>query len=181
MKLSTHGEINILKHLIIGLVYPAVLGTLLFLLVEEFGKYLLYGKEIEISHNSTFLIVVKIVLLISILCFYSCDFLYSTYAKYFRKMYFIFDLIILGGLYATFKATNYDSTTEPRISLILTCFLLFMILYIIWDLYEYKIGTKKEDFVEKNLYKKIIRWELYSIVSFTILLIASKSSKVNNL
>ena len=161
-------EKNIAKHLIVGLIYPAVLGTIIYLLLETFGKYILKGESIEFLKSSNYIILLKAVLLIATMTFYACDFLYTTYTNKFRTLYFLFDLIILGGLYATFIASNYDSDAMPQIDKILAYFISFMVLYLLWDGYEL-IFENKSNKLENMFYKKMVVWEICSLIVFIIL------------
>jgi hypothetical protein len=169
-----HGERNIAKHLIVGLTYPAVLGTVIYLLIELLGKYFLNGEALKILGNSWEIILLKVILLLTTLVFYGCDFLYTTYTKTFRLLYFVFDIIILAGLFATFKAINYDNVELPQLELILIWFLVFMALYFFWDFYEAKRKNNSDRPAEKAFYKKMVRWELCSFAFFAIILFLCK-------
>lgn len=175
-----HGEKNIGKHLIVGLIYPAVLGTVIYILIELFGKHFLNQELLKIQENSWDIILFKVVLLLATLIFYACDFLYTTYTKTFRILYFVFDLNILAGLFTTFKSVNFDNSEQPRITLILVCFSSFMVLYLILDCIEYYSKESKDTESEKMFYKKMILWESISLSFFAVILFLSWKDILNN-
>jgi hypothetical protein len=164
-----HTDSNIAKHLIVGLIYPAVLGTIIYQLLETFGNHFIKGDSIKILEGTWDIVLLKVVLLITILTFYSCDFLYTTYTSKFRTFYFCLDLIILIGLFTTFKSSNYDIAQMPQMDKILFCFALFMALYFWWDFSELFHKDNEGKTEELKFYKKMVWWEIISFVAFVIL------------
>ncbi|MBK7392132.1 MAG: hypothetical protein IPI64_02385 [Chloracidobacterium sp.] len=163
---SFHGEKQIFKHLIVGLIYPAVLGALIYFFIEFWGGFIESGHLPLMFNAPVDEIILKACLLIMILLFYCCDFLYTTYSKKFRFLYFWFDLAIMVGLIATFKAAKYDSSELPEMATILKLFLGFIILYLFWDGFELMQSENDEIASEKRLYKQMVGWEVGCIVVF---------------
>src|SRR5947207_13766427 len=91
-----------LKKLMLELIYPAVLGTVLYTVLGAGLAPLLAilgGPAATVTAP-----LLKWILVIITLCFYGCDYLYIMFTRDFRPAFFLCDLIFLGTLYITFLA-----------------------------------------------------------------------------
>jgi hypothetical protein len=164
---------SILKSLMLGLIYPAVLGSIFYTFIGETGKQLpaLFNSETRDE-----VLVVKFLLLVITLIFYLFDYLYIIFTKDFHPLFFIFDLIFVGFLYRTVVLIGIGEsmqTQAPNLQGITICYLIFMGLYLIWDLIE-RFGKSKGILrcveKEKGLYNLIILWEVISIILLLVYL-----------
>lgn len=154
------------KQLMLGLIYPAVLGTVFY----SFLTAALGPVQVRILGQPTVPIApaLKWILLLTTMVFYCCDYLYIMFTREFVFGFFACDLFLLAGLYLTFSTIDISSTSNlPRRSLIVIalCYTAFMILYLAWDSFE---CWRSKDSKERILYKKVIVWEMASIVMLLI-------------
>ena len=164
MKITYTGQNkNIAQNLIVGLIYPAILGTFIYSLFDTILNSILV-KASGFLADTCFIMIMKTLLIVGVIGFYCCDFLYSVFTKNFKTQYFYFDIIILFGLSLTFRAININSQELPNLDYIILSFLIFMVLYFIWDYFEIgnTEGRDKDNLAEKKFYSNMVKWELYS-------------------
>lgn len=157
----------ILQYLIISLIYPAVLGTIMYGLIDSTHDHL--SCTMLLNTACSLKRICKIILVLFVLLFYVCDFLYTTYSSEFKWLYFIEEILILVGLYTIFKNIDYNSKSlsESNMKLILWLFIIFMVLYFIWDYNEYRSSDKGS--VEGFFYCDVLKWEKRSLVLLSLL------------
>lgn len=122
-------EKNIAKHLIVGLIYPAVLGTLIYSLFDNIITSIIQQEAKGFLADAPKNLVFKSLLVLGTIGFYCCDFIYTIFTKDFKTRYFYFDLLILIGLSVTFKAININNNLPPNLNVILLSFMSFMFFY----------------------------------------------------
>jgi hypothetical protein len=151
----------------LGLLYPAVLGSVLFLWLGEAAKQVMLITSyfwLGSSYHFESLITVKFLLLLVTLSFYFCDFLYIYFTNDYKWWYFFCDLGFLVTLYFTMFSIHIDSTAPPNNTVIVICYALFMILYLGWDLSERRHSEGRE----KKYYERVVRWEYGSLLILAV-------------
>jgi hypothetical protein len=148
-------EKNIPKTLIIGLIYPAVLGSIIYSLYDILGLSIFEHTAKGYLQGSYEVIICKSFLFLLTIVFYCLDFLYSVFTKNFRWLFFGCDIGILLSIVLVFKAIDIHSAEYPLNWLALLGYFGFMSAYFIWDWNE-----KAESDDEGNFLKKMIRWEI---------------------
>ncbi len=150
------------------LLYPAFLGTIIYS-----ACYFTYGclTEAHGTDQSALLILIKTAMLLSVLWFYCCSYLYTIYSTNYGLGFFICDIVIVISLYATYRAIAFTEPDEPQLNLILLGFIIFMVVYFFWDYYEYKRTLNRGSEKEANFYKEMTCWELQFGLVFAILLV----------
>lgn len=160
-------ERSIPKHLMTELIYPAVFGGILF---EWIVKPILKPSSEDILYLSGD----KILLMIGVVWFYGCDFLYSIFTKKFGWLYFFYDILILTGLTYTARSIHATSPSKPSLIWINLMFIFFMIVYIIWDFKEARSKNRDISFeAERKFYWNMVTWELCFLIAFSTLLLFS--------
>jgi hypothetical protein len=136
----------------LGLIYPAVLGTILFQLLETFA-HLLRGQ-----YPLNAIICIKCALLIVSIGFYVSDYLYIFFSKRYYWVFFFFDVVFLITLYTTVIAIDVDNPISlPHNKVILLCYLVFLLFYLLWDGYEFRTLPRGK---ERDFYRSVVFWEL---------------------
>jgi hypothetical protein len=139
------------QELMLGLIYPAVLGTILYQLFFTLAHMLRDQDPI----NETLLI--KFALVIVSIGFYVCDYLYIVFTKRYYWWSFLCDVVFLLALYATVIAIDVDNPRSlPHNKVILLCYLIFLLIYLVWDGYEFLTLPAGE---ERNFYRSVVHWE----------------------
>ena len=166
---------SVSKNLMLGLLYPAVLGNILYLAIGETSKQVagMWGWFHSLPYDFKSVSTLKFLLLLVTLLFYFFDYLYITFTREFRKIFFLFDFVFVIFLYITIYAINLESTnappnTPPNVKRIVTCYLIFMMVYGIWDLLEW---LRVKDTAEKFYYKCVLIWEAISILVLGVILV----------
>jgi hypothetical protein len=164
------GPEKALKSLMAGLIYPAVLGSIIYQALDTAENQMLAmlnSKDYEFSS----VMVLKLLLLCITLFFYGCDYLYLLYTRQFRKSFFFLDVVFVVGLYATARLIGLDDPKgHPNTFSILLIYLLFMVLYLIWDLLERRKCIDKKIACtegEIDFYWRMVRWEVGSVVGLS--------------
>lgn len=154
---------NIAQNLIVGLIYPAILGTFIYSLFDTILNSIIKEPSGFLA-DTPYFVIMKTLLIIGVIGFYCCDFLYSVFTKNFKTRYFYFDIIILFGLSLTFRAININNQDPPNLDYVILSFLTFMVLYFIWDYFEIgnTEGRENQNIAENKFYSKMVKWELYS-------------------
>ena len=140
------------KYLVQNLCYPAVLGSFLFSIIQSIADKIRDDNATNFLSNTTSLLTLKILLAISILTFFCCDYLYSYVTKNYRPEYFIIDAFVIIVLTTSFFAINIDTLREPPIGYLVVPFIIFLIVFSIWDFALTKKIDKKT--TDENLKKK---------------------------
>jgi hypothetical protein len=157
----------------LGLIYPAVLGSILYLCLDQITYQVstiwnTWPSPMNWPYNPV--LGDKFILLLITLAFYVFDYLYITFTNEYRFLFFIFDLIFVLALYFTVSCIDIQggSKTLPNYKAILIYYALFMVLYLIWDLFERAAVMKRPSGgtgEEYKLYTAIVIWEVCSIVA----------------
>lgn len=156
-----------LKSLMLNLIYPAVLGTVMYGVLAATLEPLvaaLAGRTATDSADPYALL--KTCLLTITLAFYFADYLYIAFTREFGWLFFAFDLVFLATLYVSVYAIGLSagSTTPPYLPLVVGCFMIFMGLYLVWDLIEWR---RSEYPVEHRWYVRVLTWEVLSLLALT--------------
>ena len=140
----------------LGLIYPAVLGTILYQLFFTIAHVL---RE---QYPLTVIDCIKWTLVVISLGFYICDYLYIVFTKRYYWWAFLCDVVFLLALYATAIAIDVDNPRSlPHNKVILLCYFVFLLVYLIWDGYEFLNLPRGK---ERNLYRAFVFWELPGLV-----------------
>jgi hypothetical protein len=170
---------KIMKDLMLGLIYPAVLGSILYLCLDQFAVQLsiLWNKgPFQAFRLYEANVGWKFFLLLLTLAFYIFDYLYITFTNEYRRWFFFFDLFFVVALYFTVFCIDISHyTTTPNYEAILFYYFTFMLLYWIWDSTER--GTVKEEKGVKDeeyrMYTYIVWWERIATPTIGAMLIIS--------
>ena len=131
----------------VNLLYPAVLGSVLYNSLEfsiqtALGTARVWSQGAVQADPDTLL---KIGLITVTMLFFCCDYLYLFLTEEFLLRFFLFDVVFLLALYATVLAMHVgkgDSRT-PQGFKISVCYLIFMVLYFVWDAGERRRHGRK--------------------------------------
>jgi hypothetical protein len=160
---------NGLKGFMTNQIYPAFLGTIIFLIFQQVLTQILIIKEGLFSGNIPHvngLLLYKFILVLSTLIFYYADYYYIQFTNNYRKLFFFFDLIFCVLMLASVVFLNFDNNKIPNVYAILLCYLIFMVLYLWWDTSEM---NRTEDKKEKEYYKnRVIQFEKFSIACLVL-------------
>lgn len=152
--------------LMLGLIYPAVLGSILYTLLQTV-TYIATGKMPLIDP-----VTIKLSLLVITITFYVCDYFYIMFTTRYYWLFFICDIIFLITLYATVVAIdlNVGSYGPPYNRVILFCYVIFLILYFVWDVCEAVVlrGSR-----EGRYFIKVVIWESLFLITIGIFLYTS--------
>jgi hypothetical protein len=167
---------NIPQDLMLGLIYPAVLGTIMYSGMDAFYAQLTFvlgalGNGVRLTADPD--TILKFLLLAVTLAFYVCDYLYIMFTRQYRGLFFLFDLVFLAGLYVTVQVLDLSTKDQQPLSatkviVIALCYLAFMILYYLWDW----IDRPDKPGSERQLYDKVLQWEEWSIGSLVVWVVA---------
>jgi len=154
----------------LGLVYPAVLGTILYQLFFTIGHVL---RE---QYPATAILWIKWTLVVISIGFYVCDYLYIIFTKRYYWWSFLCDIVFLLAFYASVIAIDVDNPVRPPIhKVILLCYLIFLLVYLVWDAYEFRTLPRGR---ERNFYRLVMFWELFGLFvigGFEIIAFVSKN------
>ena len=136
----------------LGLIYPAVLGTILYQLLFTIAHIL---RE---QYPLSAIIWIKYMLVVISIGFYVCDYLYIVFTKRYYWWSFLCDIVFLLALYATVIAIDVDNPRNlPHNKVILFCYSIFLLVYLIWDGYESFTLPRGR---ERDFYRAVVFWEL---------------------
>jgi len=139
----------------LGLIYPAVLGTILYQLFFTIGHVL---RE---QYPATAILWIKWTLVVISIGFYVCDYLYIIFTKRYYWWSFFCDIVFLLAFYATVIAIDVDNPIRPpNHKVILLCYLIFLLVYLVWDVYEFRTLPRSR---ERNFYRSVMFWELLGL------------------
>lgn len=140
----------------LGLIYPAVLGTILYQLFFTIG-HVLRGQ-----YPATAILWIKWILVVISIGFYVCDYLYIAFTKRYYWWSFLCDIVFLLAFYAAVIAVDVDNPTRPpNHKVILLCYLVFLLVYLVWDGYEFRTLPRGR---ERDFYRAVVGWELPSLL-----------------
>ena len=140
------------QELMLGLIYPAVLGTILYQLVFTIAHVL--REQYPLSAT----IWIKWTLVVISVGFYVCDYLYIVFTKRYYWWSFLCDVVFLIGLYAAIIAIDVDNPWNlPHNKIVLLCYFVFLLVYLLWDGYEFLTLPRGH---ERNFYRSLVSWEL---------------------
>jgi hypothetical protein len=145
----------------LGLIYPAVLGTILYQLVFTIahvlrGQYPLGG-----------IVWIKWTLVVISIGFYVCDYLYIFFTKRYYWWSFLCDVVFLLALYATVIAIDVDNPRSlPHNKVILLCYFIFLLVYLVWDGYEFLTLARGKG---RDFYRAVVFWELAGLFVIGVL------------
>jgi len=148
---------NFLKNIMLGLIYPAILGNIIYITLT------VLNNKSTFEHEAFFNI--KFILLLVTTAFYFFDYLYIYFTYNFKWWMFFLNIIFAGTLFLTFQKIHLTTNASeallaPEFYSILWFYLIYITLYLAWDFYEKKHTTNDK---EKKMYTWIVRWEAFSI------------------
>ena len=137
----------------LGLIYPAVLGTILYQLFFTIAHIL---RE---QYPLSAIIWIKATLVLISIGFYVCDYLYIVLTKRYYWWSFLCDVAFLLALYTTVIAIDVDNPRNlPHNKIVLLCYFIFLLVYLLWDGYEFRTLPPGH---ERKFYRSVISWELF--------------------
>ena len=140
------------QELMLDLIYPAVLGTILYQLFFTIAHVL---RE---QYPVTVILRIKWALVVISIGFYVCDYLYIIFTKRYYWWSFLCDVVFLLAFYATVIAIDVDNPhTLPHNKVILFCYFIFLVVYLLWDGYEFLTLPRGK---ERDFYRSVVSWEL---------------------
>jgi hypothetical protein len=160
------------QELMLGLVYPAVLGTILYQLFFTIAHVL---RE---QYPLSAIVWIKWTLVVISIGFYVCDYLYIVFTKRYYWWSFVCDIVFLLAFYATVISIDVDNPRSlPHNKVILFCYFIFLLVYLVWDGYEFLSLPRGK---EKDFYRAVVLWELPWLFAIGVFALISWSW-VNNL
>ncbi len=161
---------NLKQDLVIGLIYPAVLGSIFYTALGEITKQvsaLWASVSAGAAYNFSFVLTVKFALVFIAIVFYFCDYLYIIFTNDYRDDFFLYDLIFVVTMYLAFTSIGLDGGDRPpSAKTMLLLYLCFMFFYYQWDKSE--LDQSSGD--QADLFKKVVRWEILSIAGILLCL-----------
>lgn len=140
------------QELMLGLIYPAVLGTILYQLFFTLAHVL--REQVPVSA----ILTIKFGLVIISIGFYVCDYLYIIFTKRYYWWSFLCDIVFLLAFYATVISIDVDNPRSlPHNKVILFCYFIFLLVYLVWDGYEFLSLPRGK---AKDFYRSVVSWEL---------------------
>jgi hypothetical protein len=148
----------------LALIYPAVLGTILYELFDTLAQML----KGQYPFNA--IVCIKCSLLVIAIGFYVADYLYIVFSKRYYWWAFLCDIVFLLTLYAVVIAIDVDNPYNlPHNKIILLCAFIFLLVYLIWDGHEFLTLPAGQ---EREFYRAVVYWEfpgLFAIGVFEII------------
>jgi len=136
----------------LGLIYPAVLGTILYQLFFTIAHVL---RE---QYPLSAIVWIKWTLVVISIGFYVCDYLYIVFTKRYYWWSFLCDIVFLLAFYATVISIDVDNPRSlPHNKVILFCYFIFLLVYLVWDGYEFLSLPRGK---ERDFYRSVVSWEL---------------------
>ncbi|HEU5237600.1 MAG TPA: hypothetical protein VFU37_10690 [Pyrinomonadaceae bacterium] len=154
--MSRESKRPIRQELMLGLIYPAVLGTILY------QPFFTIGHVLREQYHATAILWIKWTLVLISIGFYVCDYLYIIFTKRYYWWSFLCDIVFLLAFYATVIAIDVDNPVRPpNHKVILLCYLIFLLVYLVWDGYEFLTLPRGK---ERGFYRAVVFWELPSLL-----------------
>ncbi|MDX6614705.1 MAG: hypothetical protein QOD75_3891 [Blastocatellia bacterium] len=136
----------------LGLIYPAVLGTILYQLFFTIAHVL---RE---QYPLSAIVWIKWTLVVISIGFYVCDYLYIVFTKGYYWWSFVCDIVFLLAFYATVISIDVDNPRSlPHNKVILFCYFIFLLVYLVWDGHEFLTLPRGK---ERDFYRAVVFWEL---------------------
>ena len=154
---------NIARTIMVGLLYPAILGSLVFSFLEIVIPGLSSGVPAGFLQGATSAVGIKIVLFLITVIFYCADYVYSSWVAVFRYQFFLLDLIVITVLYRSVYAINLGSNKPPSVASIVVCFVIILACYFSWDFFE---PNKSQ---HRRFYSLMRIWQVSSIALLVVL------------
>jgi hypothetical protein len=105
---------------------------------------------------------IKCSLLVIAIGFYVADYLYIVFSKRYYWWAFLCDIAFLLTLYVIVIAIDVDNPYNlPHNKIILLCAFIFLLVYLIWDGYEFFTLPAGE---ERDFYRAVVYWELPGLI-----------------
>lgn len=159
---------NIGRILMIGLIYPAVLGSIMYSFLGIILEYLFRGTRTGFLQQSSLEIAMKSLLLLTTLAFYGCDYCYTFWVAVYKKQFFILDLLVLASLYISILGINLSLTSQPILELMSICYAFVFFFYFIWDFFE----PSREH--HRRFFKLMRIWEFSGMVLMILFYLAKR-------
>jgi hypothetical protein len=141
---------------LLGLIYPAVLGNILYLCVQ-------LAAEPQAAPGRNFHGSLQVGFLTTTVIFYFCDYLYITFTNFIRLLFFLFGTgfaILLFLTAQSIQAIEPSASSTPQLCRIAWYYAAFMLAYLIWDLLELRLVRGRE----RILYYEIVAWEIATLL-----------------
>ena len=144
----------------VGLIYPAILGTALYSFLDTLFAAALGGTEQQmvLKQQGPFGISVKVLLFLITLFFYCCDYVYTCWVQTYRVCYFLLDLIVISSLCVTMSSIKLSAATGPALRTIAGCYFVIMVCYFIVDILD--LPPKRYN----RYFRLISTWEISGLV-----------------
>ena len=150
--LSRDSNRPVRQELMLGLIYPAVLGTVIYQLIFTIAHVL---RE---QYPLSAIVWIKWTLVVISIGFYVCDYLYIVFTKRYYWWSFLCDVVFLLALYATVIAIDVDNPRSlPHNKIVLLSYFIFLFVYLLWDGYEFLTLPPGH---EQTFYRSVVSWEL---------------------
>src|SRR5947209_13581362 len=150
--MSNESNRPVRQQLMLGLIYPALLVTILCQLLLTLAHIL---RE---QYPLSAIIWIKYMLVVISIGFYVCDYLYIVFTKRYYWWSFLCDIVFLLALYATVIAIDVDNPHSlPHNKVVLFCYFIFLTVYLVWDGYEFLNLPRGK---ERDFYRSVVTWEL---------------------
>lgn len=162
-----------LQQLMLGLIYPAVLGSVMYSAVGPITVAVRAAMTRGSQAPLDWVLIVKLLLLLATIAFYSFDYMYILFTRHYRPSYFWFDVAFTATLYLTVGAIALDesSDTPPNGLTIAVCYLVFLVLYLLWDWPARRAEDNREG--ESGLYNLVVVWELVGIALLAVAIVVN--------
>jgi hypothetical protein len=157
----------LLRESMLGLLYPAVLGSIAYSGLAAVFKTLL---PLVVKRQAPWTVAfdpstaLRAVLYVLTFAFYCCDYYYLRFTNTYRKLFFTFDCIFIVGLYLTAALIDWPELNGvPDLRSIVVLYAIFMALYFCWDWIE-RAASKRQGQGEEKLYRWVLCWEALSLL-----------------
>ncbi len=143
------------KELMIQLLYPAILGSILY----QFFDFS-YGAILDFSSPDNSQVVLKLVFLVVAFVFYGSDYWYAKFSNDYNWWFFAANFFFLCCMFIGVKALNVGEVQGINYVVLIATYFSFLIVYLFWDVTQYLSSSGKE----RCYYKEVIAWEVLSIL-----------------
>lgn len=170
------------KYLVQNLFYPAVLGSFLFTIIQSIADKIRNPNSNNFLSNSNELLWIQLLLAISLIIFYCCDYLYSYVTKNYKAKYFIIDTVAIVLLIISFFGLNLNSIKEPKPEYVVLPFIVFLAFFFIWDFTLVRMIPKNTDGIEKRrrlFFKRLCYWQIIALLILGFSYIMNKCKIIN--
>ncbi len=156
------------KNLSLGLIYPAILGNIFYIILYVMINWSIYDSMRDFR--------IKFALLMITMVFYVGDYLYTYFTYNYKRWMFVFTLVFATVLLWTLQSIHLTTIKSEMkhaadIPSIVLSYFVFIILYLIWDIFEKRSAKDPE---ENKFYKRAIIWECISAALLLICIFFDK-------